>query len=179
MFRRLPLYVVGAVVMISVAACNSESSAPTAVAPRATRVASASTGSSENGSSIADGRIELACNVAITYTFSQQNGTVGSTSSYQRAFTVRPGAAFHEDLSTVTRAKEFDASVARDTTGIVVTMRYFNDVSVFNAIDLGGTLTLDNNLESRTTTGDNAFSTSIPGASGHHTTRYTLTCAKA
>lgn len=179
MFRRLPVYVVGAVVMASIVACNSESSGPTAVSPHATRVASASTGSSENGSTIADDRIELACNVTITYTFSQQNGTVGSTSTYQRDFSVRPGAAFHEDLSTVTRAKEFDASVARNASGIVVTMRYFNDVSVFNAIDLGGTLTLDNNLELRTTSGDNAFSSSLPGVNGHHATRYTLSCEKA
>lgn len=179
MFRRLSVVVVGAVVMASVAACNAESSGPAAVSPHAPRVAAASTGSSENGSSIADERIELACNVTIAYTFSQQNGTVGSTSTYQRAFTVRPGAAFHDDLSTVTRAKEFDASVARDSTGIVVTMRYFNDVSVFNAIDLGATLTLDNNLDVRTTSGDNAFSTSLPGVNGHHATRYVLTCEKA
>lgn len=111
----------------------------------------------------------VSCTVAVDYLF---NNVVRAP--YQKSFAINPGEVFEDDFSTFTRFRIFDAWTHLDESGnTVVEMSYFNDVGVFDSIDLRTHLTLRDDTE--TVSGSHSYFTS-QGAAGERTTNYTLTC---
>lgn len=114
----------------------------------------------------------VSCSVAIDY--SLNNVLI---EPYQSDFVAELGVEFLDDFSTVTRFKEFSALTAREGNNIVVSIYYFNDIGVFDALDLSTKLTLHKKGVPESTSGSNTFSTS-QGTAGNHKTNYTLTCTR-
>jgi hypothetical protein len=110
------------------------------------------------------------CSVDIAHVFRAQDGTVLGTETYQRDFVVEEGADFVDDYGTPTRFKRFTASLQRNGNDLIVSINWFADVSVFDAVDLSTELLLDDN-KPRSTSASHTFSSS----SGHNTTSHTLT----
>ena len=113
----------------------------------------------------------VSCTVAIDYLFNDV-----LRAPYQKTFVVDPGAVFEDDFSTFTRFRIFDAWTHLDETGnTVVEISYFNDVGVFDSIDLRTRLTLHEDAE--TISGSHSYFTS-QGVAGERTTNHTLTCSR-
>lgn len=113
----------------------------------------------------------VSCSVAVDYLF---NGALRAP--YQKDFAVNPGQVFEDDFSTFTRFRIFDAWTHLDESGnTVVEVSYFNDVGVFDSIDLRTHLTLRDNEE--TVSGSHSYFTS-QGVAGERTTNYTLSCSR-
>jgi hypothetical protein len=119
----------------------------------------------------------VSCSVSVDYL---KNGALAE--SYQKAFTVTPGAGFTDDFSTLTRQKFFTASTLLDAGKTVVGISYFNDVGVFDAEEFSTKLTLHKAGVLESTSGSHTFSTSsFPQAGGvavnvSHEINYSLTC---
>jgi hypothetical protein len=119
----------------------------------------------------------VSCSVSVDYL---KNGALAE--SYQKAFTVTPGASFTDDFSTPTRQKLFTASTLLDAGKTVVGINYFNDVGVFDAEEFSTKLTLKKVGVLESTSGSHTFSTStFPSAGGtavsvSHQIDYSLTC---
>lgn len=114
---------------------------------------------------------KVACSVTINYSL---NNVV--TEPYQKEFVIRPSTPFLDDFSTPIRQKTFSANVSRALGNLVVSIDYFNDVGVFNAIGFNTQLTIRSGVES--TSGTHTFSTSQGSPSGNHSTNYSLVCAR-
>lgn len=112
------------------------------------------------------------CSVNVTYLV---NNTVRST--YLKDFSVAPGAPFSDDFSTATRFRYFDSSAQLDADGraLTVTMSYYNDVGVFEFVDLRSEVKVRDDRQAQTATGTSTYWSSL-GIAGEHTTRWTLTC---
>jgi hypothetical protein len=95
---------------------------------------------------------------------------------YTQTFVVQEGVDFVDDFSTVTRFKIFTASAVREAGKAVVKINYFNDVGVFNSIDLDTSVVVPKG-QPGSTSGRHTFSTST-GSAGNHTTQYSLTCTR-
>ena len=119
-----------------------------------------------------DARANVACNVAINYS---QNGVLAQ--SYSRDFVVTLGTAFAEDLSTATRQREFNATLAPEGGNLVLTIGYFSDVGVFDATSFAAQLKLSNGRNFETTSG-NMTHFHVQGTSTSHSTDYILTCRR-
>ncbi len=119
----------------------------------------------------------VSCSVTVDYL---KSGVLAE--SYQKAFTVTPGAAFSDDFSTATRQKFFTASTLLDAGKTVVGINYFNDVGVFDAEEFSTKLTLNKAGVLESTSGSHTFSTStFPSGGGtavsvSHQIDYSLTC---
>ncbi|MCA9552309.1 MAG: hypothetical protein KC933_19900 [Myxococcales bacterium] len=98
------------------------------------------------------------------------------TSSYSSSFSVQAGQPFDDDRSTATRQKTFSATL-QDGAVPVVSIDYFEDVSVFDAVSVGTTLELPRRGTTYTTSGRNGFFTSNP-SSANHITSYSLACVR-
>ncbi|HEX4942940.1 MAG TPA: hypothetical protein VFV55_01230 [Usitatibacteraceae bacterium] len=112
----------------------------------------------------------VACTVTVDYLL---NGVLRAP--YRKDFVVNPGEFFQDDFSTFTRFRAFEASTRLETGNTVVAIDYFNDVGVFESVDLSTTLTLRDNDE--TISGSHSYFTSL-GIAGEHTTNYTLACRR-
>lgn len=112
-----------------------------------------------------------ACSVSINYSL----GT-NLRSAYQKDFVVEPGVVFEDDFSTAVRFRYLDAwsTVADDGKTTTVSIAYYNDIGVFEFIDLRTEVALDDK-EARTSTGSSSYWSSA-GIAGEHITKYTLTC---
>jgi hypothetical protein len=101
---------------------------------------------------------------------------VDGSEPYQANFTVQPGVEFFDDFGNNIRFKDFTATTQTANGTTTVTIDYFADVSVFNSIEFGATLTLPTSGRgSASTNGRTGFSSS----SGNGTASYTLTCRRA
>lgn len=115
----------------------------------------------------------IACSVQVDYLF---DNVLRST--YQRDFTVSPGATFSDDFSTATRFGFFDASTTLEADrSYVVRVAYFHDVGVFDWVDLRTDLTLRADRVAETNRASHSYFTSL-GAAGERTTNWTLTCTR-
>ncbi len=110
------------------------------------------------------------CTVDILHEFRAQDGTLLSTESYQKVFTVTEGTDFVDDYSTITRQKVFSAVLTNVRGELVLDANWFSDVSVFNSVDLDASLTLTKSQKSGKSIGGHTFS-SPPG---HDSTNYTI-----
>lgn len=112
-----------------------------------------------------------ACSVSINY-------LLGSSvrSAYQKDFVVEPGVVFEDDFSTPIRFRYLDAwsTVAADGKTTTVSIAYYNDIGVFEFIDLRTEVTL-NDKDAQTSTGSSSYWSEL-GVAGEHITKYTLTC---
>lgn len=112
----------------------------------------------------------VTCSVKIDY---KVNGALRYV--YSKDFVVSPNAPFEDDFSTFTRERFFSATAREVSDGrTTVDVGYYNDVGVFEYVDLGTNVTVRNERE-ETTTGSSSYFTSL-GTAGEHTTDYTLTC---
>ena len=115
----------------------------------------------------------MECSVAVNFTSSAGSLT------YAKVFEVSPAAPFSDDFSTRTRFKFFDATVAIESGIPVVSIFFDADVSVFNAVSFEASLKVRDQSNGETTSGNNGFYSSIPGAGGSNRTDYTLSCKRA
>jgi hypothetical protein len=99
----------------------------------------------------------------------------GGTEAYEKNFVIQQGADFFDDFSTATRIKEFSASTLTTSGKTNVTINYFNDVGVFDALEFSTTYTLPRGQEAGSVSGRSAAYTS----NGNFTADYTLTCKQA
>lgn len=116
----------------------------------------------------------LNCSVSVTYQHTQA-GTVFSTQTYSRDFTVAEDSPYFEDFSTATRQKSFGASVRTDRGVTVVNADFFADVGTFSAVafstqaaEAGGVIS---------TAGAQGWYTSL-GVAGNHNTQHQLLCSR-
>jgi hypothetical protein len=114
----------------------------------------------------------VVCSVSVNYLL---NGVVRAP--YQKDFVIAPGVVFEDDFSTFTRFRIFDASsrLEADTKSTTVSISYYNDVGVFEAIDFNTELQLRDDRTPETTSGTHTYWSSL-GVAGSHTTSYALTC---
>lgn len=114
----------------------------------------------------------VGCAVSVTYLL---NRVVRST--YARDFTVSPTAPYSDDFSTAVRFRYFDALASReaDAKATSVSISYYNDIGVFEFIDLRTALSVGDDRQPRTTSGEQTYWSSL-GVAGEHTTQWTLTC---
>lgn len=114
----------------------------------------------------------VGCSVSVTYLL---NRVVRST--YATDFTVTPTAPFADDFSTAVRFRYFDALASRDADGKAtdVSISYYNDVGVFEFVDLRTALSVREDRRPQTTSGEHTYWSSL-GVAGEHTTRWVLTC---
>jgi hypothetical protein len=121
--------------------------------------------------------VGVSCSISVDYL---KNGAL--VESYQKVFEVNPGASFSDDFSTPTRQKSFTASTLLDAGKTVVGINYFNDVGVFDSVELSTKLTLHKVGVLESTSGSQTFSTSsFPQGGGlavnvRHDVNYSLTC---
>lgn len=115
----------------------------------------------------------MACSVSVTYL---RNRVPSLT--YVRDFVLDPTTPYFEDFSTPLRSRFFSATVADDNGTPVVSIIFDADVDVFNAIDFGTSLRVENPSRGNSATGNNTFFAGGP-LSGTHRSEYTLTCKKA
>lgn len=114
----------------------------------------------------------VSCTVQIDY---KVNGALRYP--YAKDFVVAPGVPFEHDFSSFTRERYLTATARDAGEGrIAVDLGYYNDVGVFEYVDLGASVTVLNDHD-ETVTGSNSSFTSL-GAAGEHTTDYTLTCRR-
>lgn len=116
----------------------------------------------------------MACSVTVDYSLNSVTRL-----SYVKEFEVAPAAPFSDNFSTATRFRFFDAVMTYEAGEPVVTISFDADVSVFNTVAFGTSLTVRDESKGDTTSGNNAFFSSVPGAAGAHRTHYTLTCERA
>jgi hypothetical protein len=110
---------------------------------------------------------------------SQNNGAscsviVDGSEPYQANFTVQPGVEFFDDFGNNVRFKDFTATTQTVKGITTVTIDYFADVSPFDSIEFGTTLTLPAGRGSASTNGRARFSSS----SGSGFANYSLTCRR-
>lgn len=118
----------------------------------------------------ADSVKPVSCSVKIDY---KVNGALRYP--YAQDFVVTPGTPFEHDFSTFTRERFFTATAREGADGrTTVDIGYYNDVGVFEYVDLGTSVTVRNERE-ETTTGTSSYYTSL-GTAGEHTSEYTLAC---
>lgn len=94
---------------------------------------------------------------------------------YQKDFVVMPGVPYEDDFSTFTRFRFFDASTRLENDKTVVYIGYYNDVGVFEAVDLRTKLVIHDDKPDDVTSGRHMYFTEL-GVAGDHTTDYTLAC---
>jgi hypothetical protein len=118
----------------------------------------------------------VSCSVAVDYT---HNGALGH--AYRKDFTVTDEAPFFDDFSSVTRIRQFAATVSKNGGDSVVSIDYFNDVGVFTSIGFNTSLAVNGSGNAgRSTSGSHStYNSNIVAPAvvgGTHTTTYTLTC---
>lgn len=120
----------------------------------------------------AAGLRSVSCSVDVNYLL---NDVVRAP--YHKDFVVIPGETFEDDFSTFTRFKIFDAStrLEADNKTTTVSISYYNDVGVFEAVDFNTELKLRNDKAPESTSGTSTYWSSL-GVAGSHTTSYVLTC---
>ena len=112
----------------------------------------------------------VACSVSIDYL---ANDVLRAP--YQKDFVVTPGVTFQHDFSTFTRFRFFEASTKLEGNRTVVSISYYNDVGVFEYVDMRTSLPMREDVES--TSGSHTYWTEL-GIAGTHTTNWTLTCQR-
>ncbi len=103
-----------------------------------------------------------------------QSGTVLSTEAYHKDFSMTDGTFFSDDFSTFTRFKFFDAAMTTNLGASKVSIDWFADVTVFNAVDVSTSVTIPKGQKEGSTSGIHTFYTST----GSTQTTYSLTCLK-
>lgn len=116
----------------------------------------------------------MACVVTVDYTLNNQ-----SRLSYTKDFVVGVGSPFSDDFSTATRFRFFDARLDDVGGDPVVSFVFDADVSTFNAVQTQGSLKIKDQTHGESTSGVNAFFSSLPGVAGAHRTTYNITCQRA
>lgn len=114
----------------------------------------------------------LACSVSV------DNLLNGATRyAYRKDFALLPDVPYSDDFSSATRFRFFDAWSYLEDGKTVVAISYFNDIGVFDSVDFGTSMKINevNNVD--TSSGSFTYSTS-QGIRGNHTTNYTLTCTR-
>ena len=119
----------------------------------------------------AAGPRDVSCSVSVDYTL---NG--GLPQSYKKDFVVLAGGFFYDDFGTFVRFREFYAFTSEEAGNTVVSIDYYNDVGVFDAVDFRTSLTLHEE-NGETISGSQSFYTSRPFSAAHRT-HYTLTCSR-
>lgn len=114
----------------------------------------------------------VSCSVSVNYLL---NNVVRS--AYQKDFVIAPGVAFQDDFSTFTRFRFLDASSRLEADGKTtsVSLSYYNDVGVFEAVDFRTELKIHDDKTPETASGTHSYWSSL-GVAGDHTTSYSLTC---
>jgi len=115
----------------------------------------------------------MACSIAVNFTSAAGN------LSYVNVFEVSPTAPFSDDFGTITRMKTFDASMTSNSGTPVVSISFFADVSTFNSVAFDASLEVRDPNKGGTTSGNNAFYSSITGAGVANLTDYILSCKRA
>ncbi|NOT83858.1 MAG: hypothetical protein HOP02_03560 [Methylococcaceae bacterium] len=110
--------------------------------------------------------VSVSCSVAVNV--SKPEGD----EIYQKDFVVQPDVNFSDDFSTLIRQKTFDAYTLTVAGRTEVTIDYFNDVGVFDALQFNTTFMLPQDREAGSISGKSAAFTS----NGNFTANYTLTC---
>ncbi len=100
--------------------------------------------------------------------------TVVGAEPYQANFEVQPGVPFNEDFGTATRFKDFSAETQTVNGITTVTIDYSADVSVFDFMSFGTTLTLPNGRGTASANGLTSMASSTFGGRAD----YTLTCRR-
>ena len=136
-----------------------------AVVAAATAPAMAATGSGNEANDT------MACTISVEH----KRGSV-TTLVYTRDFVVAPSAPYTDDFSTATRFRFFDATVARVDGAPEVAFVFDADVDVFNAVNFGSVLRVNDENKGDTLTGSSSF---FGSAVGSHRSFYTLTCKRA
>lgn len=107
----------------------------------------------------------VTCTVNILFEFRAQNGALLFDEIYTKSFVLKEGAFFEDDYSTATRFKSFSATLERVGKDLVVKANWFDDVGVFDSIDLSADVTLSSNEKSEKCNGSLTHS-STPGHAG-------------
>ncbi len=114
----------------------------------------------------------VTCTIDMVVETMNNSGTVVSTESYQNSFVLQDGDLFSDDFSTVTRFKFFNAGMSKANGESIVTVDWFADVTVFNAVDFNSTVVLSGNQKVGKTIGEHTFYTS--GSATR--TKFSLVC---
>ncbi len=103
----------------------------------------------------------VSCSVAV----------IGSA-TYTKTFVVQPDAPFFDDFSTFVRFKDFSAQMETVADVTTVTIDYYADISAFNSIEFGTTLTIPNNHHIVSSNGRTGFSSNSGNGSASYTINY-------
>lgn len=119
----------------------------------------------------------VTCSVTIEYL---RNDLLRS--SYKRDFVVMPGETYFDDFSTAVRFGDFTATTRLEGNDTVVDVRYYNETTVFDTVQLNTKVALLNG-NPNSSTGEHIFTTPAPTSTGvinyvEHTTRYSLSCQR-
>jgi hypothetical protein len=119
----------------------------------------------------------VTCSVTIDYL---RNDLLRS--SYKRDFVVMPGETYFDDFSTAVRFGDFTATTRLEGNDTVVDVRYYNEVTVLDTVQLNTKVQLLNG-NPNASTGEHIFTSPIPTSTGafqyiEHTTRYSLSCQR-
>lgn len=117
-------------------------------------------------------RTEVGCVVDVVVETRNQSGTVVSTETYQREFTLVDGQLYSEDFSTPTRFKFFDADMSTTNGVSTINMYWFADVTVFNSVEVSTTVSLGRGRKDDTSSGTHILYTST----GSTRTSFSLSC---
>ena len=114
----------------------------------------------------------ITCSVSIDYLLDNV-----VRAPYQKSFVINPGVPFSDDFSTFTRFRFLDASTHLEGESTVVTIDYYNDVGVFEAVSLRTKVAVIDDKIDQVSTGSHTYWTEL-GVAGDHTTNYTLACRR-
>ena len=96
-----------------------------------------------------------------------QSGTVISTESYHKDFSISDGSFFSDDFSTATRFKFFDAAMTTTLGESKISIDWFADISVFNAVDISTAVTIPKGRKRRLNV-RNAYVLLVIGIDSHY-----------
>ena len=117
----------------------------------------------------ADRPRDVACTITVSHSINN-----GVPQVYTRDFPILDSTPYFDDFGSSFRIREFNASVRLDADGkTVVDFNYYNEVTVFEAVEFDSTLTLSNENGTQTS-GRQAFYSSRLGAA--HRTDWTMSC---
>jgi hypothetical protein len=115
----------------------------------------------------------LFCVMDVVVELKDQVGAVVGAETYHKEFVLQEGGTFSDDFSTSTRSKSFIASLQKEGGDRTVSADWFADVSVFDAVDLRTSVTLESGDKRGKSVGEHTLFIS----GGSETTSYSLTCS--
>jgi len=117
--------------------------------------------------------VAAACSMAVDYLVN-----ANLVEAYRRDFVVQEGVPFVDDFGSVTRLKQFTASVTKAGGNLTVAIDFFADVSALNSTEFNTSLTVRGGGSIESTFSNQTFSTSTASGFSRHATNYTLACRK-